>query len=200
MTFAIPNVLTVSRIILTPFFAYYFLQGSLEDKQWATIIYFVASFTDWIDGYLARRMNYTTRLGQFLDPIADKILVSTALAIFSYLNYIYFWLVFIIIFRDLFLTMLRIYALHNGKVIITSSFAKWKTFIQMSFIFALLIYLNIPGLPDITLSYTWGDWTLWPTISAVIVTILTFISGIHYIIHNKKHIIEIFKRLTKKWA
>jgi CDP-diacylglycerol--glycerol-3-phosphate 3-phosphatidyltransferase len=195
----IPNVLTISRIILTPVFAYLFLQDHTADKRWAAIIYFIASLTDWLDGFLARRMNYTTRFGQFMDPVADKILVSTALAIFSYLNYIYFWLVFIIIFRDLSLTGLRIYALHHGKVIITSSFAKGKTFFQMIFVFVLLIYINIPGLPDIRLEYELSDWLQWPTISAAFVTLLTFASGIHYVIHNKKHLIEIYNRLTHNW-
>ena len=199
MSFVIPNTLTISRIILTPFFAYYFLHETVEDKLVATFIFLVAAFTDWLDGYLARKLGYSTRLGQFLDPIADKILVSTALAILAYTDYIYSWMVIIIIVRDILLTALRIYAMQHGKVIITSSFAKWKTLFQMGFLFAVLIYLNIPGMPDIKLLFTASDWIMWPTISAALVTLLTVASGIHYIVYNRSHIIEIFKRLTKRW-
>jgi len=199
MSFAIPNTLTISRILLTPFFAYYFLQGTADDKLAATIIFFIAAFTDWLDGYLARKMAYSTRFGQFLDPIADKILVSTALAILAYDDYIYVWMVIIIILRDLILTALRIYAMQHGKVIITSSFAKWKTFFQMGFLFAMLIYLNIAFLPDIKLLHTKEDYLMWPTISAAFVTLLTIASGIHYLIYNRSHIIEIYRRLTKRW-
>ena len=199
MSFVIPNTLTIIRIILTPIFAFYFLQTSFSDKQFATVIFLIAAFTDWLDGYLARKFGFTTRLGQFLDPIADKILVSTALAILALSDYIYMWMVVIIIIRDVFLTGLRIYALQHGKVIITSSFAKWKTFFQMGFLFAVLIYLSVPGLPDVSLHYTASDWLMWPTISAAFVTLLTVTSGVHYVIYNRSHVIEIFKRLTKMW-
>lgn len=159
----------------------------------------MAAATDWYDGYLARRINHTTRLGQFLDPIADKVLVLTAMAMFAIKNYVYWWMIIIIIIRDVLITSLRLYALQHGKSIITSSFAKWKTFIQMGFIFAVIIYINIPGAPDIHLSYTRSDWVLWTTISAIIVVLLTFASGIHYLYFNRSHLIEIFKRLTQRW-
>ena len=199
MIFAIPNTLTISRILLTPFFAYYFLLNTQDERLTATIIFFIAAFTDWLDGFLARKMGYATRLGQFLDPVADKILVSTALAILAYSHYIYVWMVVIIIVRDVLLTALRIYAMQHGKVIITSSFAKWKTFFQMGFLFVVLIYLNFPGLPDIKLLFSKEDYLLWPTISAALVTLLTIASGVHYLIYNRSHLIEIFRRLTKRW-
>jgi len=199
MSFAIPNTLTISRILLTPFFAYYFLLNTQDERLTATIIFFIAAFTDWLDGFLARKMRYATRMGQFLDPVADKILVSTALAILAYSSYIYVWMVVIIIVRDVLLTALRIYAMQHGKVIITSSFAKWKTFFQMGFLFAVLIYLNFPELPNIKLLFTKEDYLMWPTISAAIVTLLTIASGAHYLIYNRSHLIEIFRRLTKRW-
>ncbi len=199
MLLKIPTLLTFSRIILTPVFIYYFLQEEHSAKLIATFVYFFASFTDWLDGYLARRLNHTTRLGQFLDPIADKVLVSSALFMFAYKNYLYFWMVIIIIVRDLFVTGLRMYALQHGKVIITSSFAKIKTFIQMGFVLLMVFYLTFPSLPDITLSYSSQDWLKWPTLLGMLVTILTVASGIHYIIYNRSHLIEIFKRLTRRW-
>lgn len=194
----IPNVLTTVRIILTPIFVYLFLRDTYEAHLQAAVIFFIASLTDWYDGYLARKMNYITRVGQFYDPIADKILVSSALAVFAYMKYIYIWIVVIIVSRDILVTGLRFYALYLGKVIITSSFAKWKTFIQMGFVFALLIYLIIPGTPEIKLSFTYSDYYLWTTIAALLVVLLTVLSGIHYVIYNRSHIIEIFKRLADR--
>ena len=124
---------------------------------------------------------------------------SAALFIFAYKDYLYLWLVVIIVVRDLLITALWMYALQQGKVIITSSFAKIKTFIQMGFVLMMILYLTFPILPDITLSYTWDDWLMWPTILGVIVAILTAASGVHYIFYNRSHINEIFKRLTRKW-
>lgn len=199
MLLKIPTLLTFSRIVLTPVFVFYFLQETHNAKVIAAVIYFFASFTDWLDGYMARRLNHTTRFGQFLDPIADKFLVSSALFIFASKGYIYLWMVIIIVARDLLITALRMYALQQGKVIITSSFAKVKTFIQMGFVLTMILYLAIPVFPDIKLSYTWGDWLMWPTILGAIVVILTLASGIHYIFYNRSHVNEIFKRLTHRW-
>ncbi len=199
MLLIIPTLLTLSRIALTPVFIFYFLQESQNARIIATIVYFLASFTDWLDGYMARKLNHTTRLGQFLDPIADKVLVSSALFVFAFEGYLYLWMVIIIVVRDILITALRMYALQQGKVIITSSFAKLKTFIQMGFVLIMILYLTFPMLPDIKLSYSWNDWLMWPTIVAAIVVILTVASGIHYIFYNSSHIIEIFKRATRRW-
>jgi CDP-diacylglycerol--glycerol-3-phosphate 3-phosphatidyltransferase len=195
----IPNILTSIRILLTPLFAYFLIQEEKTGNIIAISIYFIASATDWLDGYLARRINHTTRLGQFLDPVADKVLVSTALFLFAYLDYIYLWMVFVIVFRDFALTGLRIYALQNGRVIITSSFAKWKTFIQMGFVFAMLIYFVIPDIVPFKLTYTFEDYFYWPTQTALIVVLLTVASGIHYIIYNMQHLTEIYNRIMKFW-
>jgi len=195
----IPNLLTIIRILLTPVFVYFFIQEQQSAQYIATSVFFVASFTDWLDGKIARKMHQTTRLGQFLDPIADKILVSSALVMFAFKNYLYLWMMIVIILRDFLITALRMYALYRGKVIITSSFAKWKTFFQMGFVFAMLLYLLIPNAPDITLTYSGSDWLLWSTLAAMIVVILTTASGIHYIFYNRIHIKEIYKRLTHRW-
>ena len=199
MLLKIPTLITLLRIVLTPVFIFYFLQETQNAKIIATVVYFFASFTDWLDGYMARKLNHTTRFGQFLDPIADKILVSSALFIFAYKDYLYLWMVIIIIVRDLLITSLRLYALQQGKVIITSSFAKIKTFIQMGFVLIMILYLALPSLPGIKLTYTWNDWLMWPTILGAIVVILTAASGIHYIVYNRTHVNEVFKRLTRKW-
>jgi len=200
MYFTYPNVLTVLRIIITPFFIYYFLSPAPDARLLAAMLFFLASFTDWLDGKLARKLNLTTRIGQFLDPVADKVLVSSALLSLAYLNYMYLWMVLIIIGRDILITALRMYALHHGKVIITTTFAKWKTFAQMGFVFVMILYLAIPSLPDIRLTSSWSDWLRWPTISAFIVVILTTASGTHYLVYNRIHVIEIFRRIIRSFS
>ncbi|MGD9489537.1 MAG: CDP-diacylglycerol--glycerol-3-phosphate 3-phosphatidyltransferase [Calditrichaceae bacterium] len=197
MKLTIPNQLTIIRIILTPVFLYFIIQPDQSLILLASLIFMFAALTDWYDGYIARRLNLTSRWGQFMDPFADKILVSTALGAFAYLNYIYWWMVIVIVFRDFLITFLRSYALYRGKAIITSNFAKWKTFFQMVFIIALMIYINFPQLPDIHLNQTVNPFLLWTTLSLSFVVLLTAISGIHYLIVNRSHTIELWRRFSR---
>lgn len=104
----------------------------------AYFIYIFAAITDYFDGVLARRYNATSQFGNFFDPLADKFL--TSFAFLSFVNYdiINIWLVIIVIFRDLFTTIMRIYKFNGKRSLITSKSAKLKTFLQMSFIFYIL--------------------------------------------------------------
>jgi len=194
MKLTIPNQLTIFRIIMTPIFIYAFTLPDKLSRLIATFVFMFAALTDWYDGYIARRFSMTSRFGQFMDPLADKILVSGALAVFAYMHYAFIWMVIVIIGRDFLITFLRIYALYHGKAIITSNFAKWKTFLQMAFILALLIYVNIPGLPEVRLNRVDHPWCQWTTITLTVVVILTVFSGVHYLIVNRSHLIELIKR------
>jgi len=171
------------------------IQNSESSLLIATGIFFVASLTDWYDGYFARRYQLTSRWGQFMDPLADKILISSALVIFAYLNLLYWWMVIVVVVRDFLITFLRSFALYIGKPIITSQIAKWKTFLQMGFVFILIIYLNIPSLTRPELSASDQPYLLWTTISFSLVVILTVLSGIHYLIMNRSHWMELLRRL-----
>ncbi len=194
MRFTIPNQLTIIRILLTPVFVILFLKGGMFNIRVASIVYLVASITDWYDGYIARRMQLITRWGQFMDPLADKILVSSALAVFAARNYLEWWMVILIISRDFLITGLRSFALYIGKPIITSVLAKWKTFLQMAFIFALLIYLNIPGLPEIRLNLVKNPYLVWTSLVMDAIVVLTVVSGVHYLVVNREHMLELVKR------
>ncbi len=198
MKMNIPNALTVSRIILTPVFYYLIIQPEPDLKIAASILFLIASITDWYDGYIARRFNMTSRWGQFMDPLADKFLVSTALAVFAYLNYVYWWMVLIVIIRDFTITFLRSFAEYIGRPIITSSLAKWKTAFQMTFVFALLLYMNIPVFPEVRLNLVQSPWMQWTTILFSIVVLLTAISGIQYLIGNRAHFGELIRRLFRR--
>jgi len=197
MKLTIPNQLTILRILLTPLFIYYFPKEIASHKLIGTIIFFIAAATDWYDGYIARKLNIVSRWGQFMDPLADKILLSSALYILAYLNIIYWWMVIVIITRDFLITFLRFYALQRGKSIVTNNLAKWKTFFQMSAVFFMLIYLNFPNV-EIHLKDSYHPtYEHWITIIFLFVTLITVITGIQYLIENRAHVIELFKRSVK---
>ncbi len=189
-----PNQLTIIRIVLTPVFIVLFLLGGQENTMIASVIYLFASFTDWYDGYMARRLQMVTRWGQFMDPLADKLLVSSALIVLAYEHYLEWWMVILVLLRDFIVTGLRSFALYIGKPIITSMLAKWKTFAQMAFVFILLIYINISSLPDIHLNKVRHPYLLWTNWIMLIVTLLTIITGMQYLFVNRSHVSELFKR------
>jgi CDP-diacylglycerol--glycerol-3-phosphate 3-phosphatidyltransferase len=197
MKLTIPNQLTILRILLTPVFVYLFVKDPLIDKISGTIVFFLAAATDWYDGYIARKLNIISRWGQFMDPLADKILVSAALIVFAYLGYVYWWMVIVIVGRDFVITFLRMYALKNGKSVVTSNLAKWKTFLQMSAVFVLLIYLNFPQTEIHRLANYPPPYRHWISILYGIVTLITIISGMQYLVENRYHLLELYKR-TKK--
>jgi len=194
MKLTVPNQLTILRILLTPIFLYFFVKNSFDDKLIGTAVFFFAAATDWYDGYIARKFNIITRWGQFMDPLADKILISSALIVFAYLGYLHWWMVLIIVLRDFIITFLRMYALKRGKSIVTSNLAKWKTFFQMSAVFTLLIYLNFPKSGIYNLSDYPPEYSYWVTILYLLVTLITAISGIQYLIENRAHVFELMRR------
>lgn len=197
MKLTVPNQLTILRIILTPVFLYFILQITMIDKFIGTLVFSLAAATDWYDGYIARRQNIVSRWGQFMDPLADKILISSALIAFAYLGYVYWWMVMIIVTRDFLMTFLRMYALHRGKSIVTSYLAKWKTFIQMIAVFVLLLYLNFPNADIYHFEKYPPGYSHWISLLYLLVTVLTAVSGLLYLIENRSHVVEIVKRTGK---
>ncbi len=193
MKLTVPNQLTILRILLTPVFLFFYLQSDSDQKLAGTVIFFIASATDWYDGYVARRFNIITRWGQFMDPLADKILISSAFIVFAYLGYLYWWMVWVIVSRDFLITFLRMYALHHGKSIVTSQTAKWKTSLQMMAVFILLIYSNFP----ISLSSYPPPYTHWISLIFLGVTLLTAFTGYQYLFENRSHVLEIWRRSIK---
>ncbi len=194
MDFNLPNQLTILRILLTPVFFLLMIQDLVEYRILGTFVFFAASATDWYDGYIARKRQEITRWGQFMDPLADKLLISSAFVIFALLGLVYTWMVVVIIARDFLITFLRIFALNTGKSIVTSILAKWKTFLQMAFVFVTLIYLCIPDAGYYRpVENPPGMWH-WITVSMSLVTFLTAYTGIQYIVENRGHLLELVKR------
>ncbi len=192
----LPNQLTVLRIILTPIFFYLFLSEDPTLKQISLIIFIIAALTDWYDGWLARKFNYITTWGKFWDPLADKILTSAAFIGFVVLNVIPLWMVIIIILRDFLITLLRAYADYKGMSFPTSYYAKWKTFIQMTFLYyLLLVYTGLntisffsenKSLMNILMNHNFIYITM------LVITAITLHSGLTYFYKNRLLIIKLF--------
>ena len=194
----LPNQLTVLRIILTPIFIVLFLSDDPLLIQISLGVFLAAALTDWYDGWLARKFNYITEWGKFMDPLADKILTSTAFFGFVSLGILEFWMVLVIVIRDFLITLLRAYADYRKISFTTSNLAKWKTFSQMFFLYYLLILYTLRTVPSLNQSYASLFASLlnqglifWIMLA---VTLFTFITGITYLFSNRFLIKALFTR------
>ncbi|MFQ5607315.1 MAG: CDP-diacylglycerol--glycerol-3-phosphate 3-phosphatidyltransferase [Candidatus Zixiibacteriota bacterium] len=138
-----PNKLTLLRILLSPVFIVLFLDDNLYFRLGALLVFLIAGATDLADGYYARKYGVTTGFGKFIDPLADKILVSSAFVTFVALDYARAWMVAVIIGREFLITGLRSLAAYQGTVIAPTYWAKVKTFLQMVAVAVILLYINI---------------------------------------------------------
>lgn len=139
----IPNKLTMLRCILVPFFVFFLLYPGISYGNYiALAIYIAASLTDMLDGYLARKYHWITNFGKFMDPLADKLLVSAGLICFVEMNRIPSWIVIIIISREFIISGFRLVASDNGVVIAASPWGKFKTVSQMIMSVLLILHLD----------------------------------------------------------
>jgi CDP-diacylglycerol---glycerol-3-phosphate 3-phosphatidyltransferase len=138
-----PNFLSVVRIILSPVFLYLFSAQDFKFKAWGFIVFFVAVLTDWYDGWHARKYKSVSNFGIFIDPLADKVLTSFAFYFFFIAGIMPLWMLVIIVIRDILVTLLRSYDEYRGFTMKTSYIAKLKTFLQMTYIFAVLVLILI---------------------------------------------------------
>lgn len=184
----LPNKLTLARIILAPFFMAFLLIDNVYFRYLATLIFVVAALTDAYDGYLARKTGVITGFGKFMDPLADKILVTTAFISFVALGYVQAWMVLVIILREFLVTGLRSLAAYKGVVILPSYLAKWKTACQMTVIVAILMYINLQA----TLVPLGNEWSILTRgsvsgvfdIMILVTMLLTVITGVDYVVKN----------------
>ena len=141
----LPNKLTILRVLLIPFFVFFLLVPVAGDasRYIALVIFIVASLTDLADGKIARKYNLVTNFGKFMDPLADKLLVCSALICFVEMDLLPAWIVIIIISREFIISGFRLVASDNGVVIAASYWGKFKTTSQM--IMIVLLIAQIPG-------------------------------------------------------
>lgn len=169
----LPNKLTVLRVCMVPVFVFFMLWNGLGSagRYVAAVIFILASATDWLDGYLARKNNLVTDFGKFMDPIADKLLVCSALICLVEQGSLAAWMVIIIIGREFIISGFRLVASDKGVVIAASYWGKFKTVSQM--IMVILLILDLGGVFNtIALVITW------------IALILTVISLVDYLKKN----------------
>ncbi|MDF2632278.1 MAG: pgsA [Caproiciproducens sp.] len=143
----LPNKLTVVRVILVPFFVFFLLLPSIPHHfLWALIIFSAAAYTDHLDGKLARKNNQITNFGKFMDPLADKIMVVSALVCFVNLGLADTWCVILIIAREFIVTSIRLAAVDNGVVVAANNWGKTKTISQIIAIVTILAFQYIQEL------------------------------------------------------
>lgn len=171
----LPNKLTIFRVILIPFFVFFLLAPYFPEygKYIATAIFIVASLTDMADGKIARKYNLVTNFGKFMDPLADKLLVCSAMICLISTGQLPAWIVIIIISREFIISGFRLIASDNGVVIAASYWGKFKTTFQMLMVIVLIIDIPNPVFDVIG------------TVLIYVALALTIISLIDYIIKNK---------------
>ncbi len=175
----LPNKLTLLRVVLIPVFVVLLLLEGGQNytlRIAALIVFCIASFTDFLDGQIARRNNLVTNFGKFMDPLADKLLVCSALICMIELGQLPSWYVITVIAREFIISGFRLVAADNGIVIAASWWGKFKTTFQMFTV--ILLILNIPALHTVTV------------IVAGIAFVLTLVSLLDYIMKNHKVITE----------
>ncbi len=170
----LPNKLTMFRIVLIPFFVIFMMIPLEFGNIIALIIFIVASLTDTFDGYIARKYNLITDFGKFMDPLADKLLVCSAMICLIDKGQLASWIVIIIVAREFVISGFRLIAADNGIVIAASKWGKAKTISQMVMIIVLL--LNIDNM----FFYVLGQVLIYLSL------ILTIVSLIDYIVKNKQ--------------
>ena len=143
-----PNKLTALRILLSPVFIVLFLDNNLYFRLGALLVFLIAAATDLADGYYARKYGVSTGFGKFMDPLADKVLVSSAFITFVALGYARWWMVAIIIGREFLITGLRSLAAYRGMIISPTYWAKVKTVLQMTTVAVILLYINVQTIYD----------------------------------------------------
>ncbi len=153
----------------------------------ALLVFIIASITDAYDGYFARKHQMVTPQGMFLDPLADKILVSSAFISFAVLGVVEYWMVTLIIFRDLFVTGLRMVMIKKGLNMKTIKIAKAKTGIQISIIIIILLFLVLRGLPISGINWIiqYISWDIVIYYLMLGVTLFTTLTGISYLYSNR---------------
>lgn len=167
----LPNKLTTLRVIMIPFFVFFMLTdvGGNANKWIALALFVIASLTDFLDGKIARKYNLVTNFGKFMDPLADKLLVCSALICLQDLNRVPAWVVIVIIAREFIISGFRLVASDNGIVIAASYWGKFKTTFQMLMIIVMI--MNLGGAFDMV-----GTVLMWIALALTIISLVDYIA------------------------
>ena len=185
----IANKLTISRIILTFIFLFFLFSKGTLSQVMALIVFTLAAWTDFLDGFLAKKRNEISDFGKFMDPIADKVLVIAAFLAFVEMKLVPAWIVVIIVFREFSITGLRVLALAKGKVIEAEMAGKHKTVSQIVSIYIVLFFIVLKSFGTGSGGFWDENLEIWFKnaifYTMIITAILTLVSGISCILRNK---------------
>lgn len=175
----LPNKITVFRVILIPVFLLLLLATEIPNgNNIAAIVFIVACLSDFFDGYLARKYNLVTNFGKFMDPLADKLLVCSALICFVQFGTVQAWMVIVIIAREFIISGFRLVASDNGLVIAASYWGKFKTATQMVMCVLFIFNFDTPFFNVLEQIFLWAA------------VILTVVSLLDYLIKNRRIIMN----------
>ena len=184
----IPNQLTALRILLVPVFVALLLQADPWLKLFGVIVFTVASLTDLYDGYHARKYGVETRLGAFLDPLADKLLITAAFLLYVWMGYLVLWMVILVVVRDVVVTALRVYAEYKNRPVVTSVEAKYKTLAQNLLVYLImaLILMKESAFFGKGMAVTISRFLASGYLDSImlLVTVFTVYTGISYLVSN----------------
>jgi CDP-diacylglycerol--glycerol-3-phosphate 3-phosphatidyltransferase len=191
----LPNIITATRIILTPVFIVLLVSGDGVLIQCSAAVFLVAAITDWYDGWYARRYNVMSAFGRFFDPLADKVLTSAAFFAFAFLGMLPLWMVIIIVGRDVLITILRVVADLRRQPVVTSRLAKFKTALQLVFLWYLVVVFTLQNVGwlssvldrDFLLALT-SDWIIYLTLGVLV--LLSILTAVLYLIANR-HLLRV---------
>ncbi len=171
----LPNKLTLFRVILIPFFVFFYISPFFPEygNYIALVIFIVASLTDLLDGKIARKYNLVTNFGKFMDPLADKLLVCSAMVCMVGNGSLESWILIVIICREFFISGFRLIAAENGIVIAASYWGKFKTVFQMTMVILILLNLQMAWFATLTV------------IVKYIAVVLTIVSLCDYVWKNR---------------
>jgi len=176
----LPNILTLARVAAVPVVLVLLVFESKSNCFWATVVFSLAAITDWLDGYLARKLEIVTVLGKFLDPLADKLVVMAALIMLIPLDRVPAWAVFLVLAREIIITGLRSIASSEGIVIAASSLGKYKTIFQMVAIIGLLLHYRYHWFFGVQYDFLYPSFHNVGIFFFYVSLILTLWSGIDY--------------------
>jgi CDP-diacylglycerol--glycerol-3-phosphate 3-phosphatidyltransferase len=180
----LPNLLTLVRVGSIPVLV---LMLYLPGEGWSTlaaVVFFVAGLTDLLDGWLARRMKSVTLLGQYLDPVADKLLISSILIMLTALGRVPAWMTILIICREIAVTGMRALAANHNFTVPSDLWGKSKTALQMLGVFLILLHQPLGGFEPLV----WGGWIMW------LAVLVTAWSGLGYAMRFQRLLVENLRR------
>lgn len=182
-----PNILTLSRFVLTVFFLKLIGPDDLMSRMLAGGIFLIATFTDWLDGYWARKYHLVSSFGKILDPIADKFLTLGAFVVFALMGVIPVWMSVVIAGREILVTATRFWALSRGRVLAAETMGKYKTVVQMVAIGAIIVFLILVSSGSGGFSFfSYSGWEILIQVLMLATVVLTVGSGLSHYYQNRE--------------